>query len=874
MDLLKHAFRRFKALFTRRALDEDMNKEMRLHLELLAKEYEDSGMPPQEARRVARRRFGNVARIKEEGRDIRGAGILEGLLRDAHHALRGFRRSPVFTATVILMLALGIGANTAIFSIVDRLLIRDLPYPDGEQLMMVYESTASFPRNNVSPANWMDWQGMSQSFEFLAAWNSVSSTVTGEGEPELLLGQTGSVEFFPALRVQPFFGRTFVAQDYQPNSSRVVILSHRLWQRRFGDDRAVIGKEIDLDANAHEVIGVMPPDFYFVSPDTDFWVPYLLDRDRDWRATSGRIMLVMGRLKPSVSPAAAQAEMGPIAARLEKTHAFNQNTSVAVVPLREILTGQVRASLLVLFGAVGVLLLIACFNVASMMLARAASRRREMAVRSSLGAGRGVLLRQLLVESSLLALAGGTAGFFVATWAVGLLLAWTPRTLLRVTEVPLDARVLLYALALSVVTGFIFGAGPAFAATRNSLSEALREGGRSLTRSARLRQGLLITQVAMTVLLLCGAGLLLRSFAALNGVRTGVDAPDVLTMQVSLPAARYNRNQQVAFAQGAIERLRGLPGVEAAGAARSIPVMGPTAGTGVHIQGTQDVAMNERPMARVRSATPGYFATLGIPVVRGRDFNDGDLKENAEPVFIVNDAFARTHLAGRDPLETTIKVFMSSDNPYARIIGVVADVNEGSIRNAAAPTVFYNLRQLTYSGITLFVRGREPSSLMKTAAQAIRDLDPNLPVTQVRTLQQAFGLSIARERLNAIVSGAFALTAMLLASLGLYGLLAFLVAERTREIGIRIALGAKASSVLRMVMHHGLRLVLCGAVLGLATALAVSRWIRSLLFGITPYDPLTFAAVIALLVAVSALAAFVPARRATKVDPAITLRQE
>jgi predicted permease len=871
---IKRAFRRFKALFTRRAVDQDMDNEMLLHLDLLTQEFRQSGMTPDEARRAARRRFGNILLIQDRGRDIRGAGLLDDLLRDVRHSLRGLRRSPAFTITVILMLALGIGANTAIFSIVDRLLLRDLPYPDGEQLMMVYESVPSTPRTNVSPANWMDWQRMSRSFEFLAAWNGITGTLTGDGEPELLLGQTASIEFFPALGVQPAIGRVFGAEEYEAGSSNVVLLSHRLWQGRFGGDPAIVGKSIELDGTPHVVIGIMPAAFHFVTPDVGFWTPYVLDRNRDWRGTSGRIMQAMGRLKSSVTPDSAQAEMQQIGKQLADTHTFNQNSSVAVVPLREVLTGQVRGSLLVLFGAVGVLLLIACFNIASMLLARAAARRREIAVRMSVGAGRLAILRQLLVESLLLASAGGICGYVIALWGVGTLVDVTPRNLIRVTEIPLDARVWLYTFGLTLATAFIFGIGPAFAATRDSLSEYLRGGGRSITQASRWRQALVLAQVSMTVVLLCGAGLLMRSFAALNGIETGVEAAQVLTMQVTMPASQYDRNQQVDFAQRAIERLKALPGVESVGAARSIPVMGGTSGTGVHILGTADRPMNERPMTRVRTVTPGYFQTLGMAVVRGRDFNNADLHENAEPVFIVNETFAKTHLSGLDPLNQTIKVWMSTDNPYARIVGVVADVNEGSIRNAPAPTVFYNFRQLTYAGVTLFVRSKDPSSLMRASVQALREVDPNLPVTQVRTLHEAFGLSIARERLNALVSAAFAVTAMLLASCGLYGLLAFVVAERTREIGIRMALGARASLVLKMVMQHGLRLVIGGAALGMVGAFVVSRSIQSLLFGIRSYDPATFAGVIALLVAVSAAATFVPARRATRVDPAITLREE
>lgn len=801
--------------------------------------------------------------------------MLDILFLDVRHAMRGLRRSPGFTVTVVLMLGLGIGANTAIFSIVDRLLLRDLPYPDGDRLVMLYDTFPENERNNVSPANWIDWQRMSQSFEDLAAWNSFSMTLTGEGDPEQLSGQTVSSEFFPAVKVPPLLGRVFTAEDDRPRAPRVVLLSHRLWQRRFGGDPDIIGKAIQLDTTPHEVIGVMPAGFYFVSQDIDYWTPYALDRSRDWRATSGHIIPgILGRLKPSVTLSSAQNEMRVIGRRLEEDYTFNKSTSVNVVPLREVLTGQARRSLLVLFGAVSVLLVIACLNVAGMTLARSASRRRDIAVRTSLGAGRGAIIRYLLAESLILAGAGAVAGFLIALWGVGALVQLTPRNLIRVADVPLDGRVLLYTFAVSALTGLLSGLAPASAATRGSLSEYLHGIGRSITRSARLRQGLVVAQVTMTVVLLCGAGLLFRSFSALNAVRTGVDANDVLTMQVSLPVARYDREQQVEFVRQAVENLQRLPGVQSAGAARSLPVIGPTAGTGFHVQGTSDVSMNERREARIRIATPGYFKTVGVPVVRGRDFTWDDQLPNAELVFIVNETFVKAYFASEDPLAVSMRVFMTGDPPFGRIVGVVRDVSEGSLRNPSLPTIFYNHRHLTYAGVTMFIRSSRPEALTQDALRVIHDLDRNLAVTQVRTIRQALGLSIARERLNAVVSAAFALTALLLASLGLYGLLALLVTERTREIGIRMALGARASGVLQMVLGHGLGLVAVGLIAGLSGALAVTRLIESLLFGVPVHDPATFIGVAALLVAVSTPAAFIPARRATKVDPVIALRQD
>ena len=801
--------------------------------------------------------------------------IAENLTADVRYALRGLQSSPGFTATVIVMLALGIGANTAIFSIVDRLFLRALPYPESNQLLMIYETSPGTSRSNVSPANWLDWQRLNHSFETLAAWNSASATFVGEGDPELLSGQAASAEFLPALKVSPRLGRLFTPDDDRPNAAPVVILSHRLWQRRFGDDPNVIGKKIELDARPFEVIGVMPEGFYFVNPLAEFWVPYGLDRQRDWRANSGRsIPSILGRLKPGITIATAQAEMQTIGAQLEQAYVFNKKTSVSIVPLREVLTGEVRTSLLVLLGAVSVLLLIACFNVASMMLARSSSRRREIAVRTSLGASRGAIVRQLLMESLLLAGVGGTVGFLVALWGVSALVELTPRNLIRVVEVPLDRWVLMYTFGISLLTGLTFGLAPAITATRSSLTGYLHGVGRSITHSARMRQGLVIGQVTMTVILLCGAGLLVRSFAALNSISTGVDANQVLTMQMTMPPPRYDRDQQVELVARIIERLEKLPGVQSAGATRSLPVIGPTAGTGVHFKGTPDVPMNDRPMARIRMATPGYFKTVGNPIASGREFTWDDQRPNAELVFVVNEAFVKAYLPGKDPLTTSMRVSMGQENPFGSIVGVAADVLEGSLRGGAQPTVFYNQRQLSYSGMTLFIRTNRPATIAREAVQVIHDIDHDVPVTQVRTLREAFGQSIARDRLNAVVSGAFAVTALLLASFGLYGLLAFLVAERTREIGIRMALGAEAATLVQMVMNHGLSLVAAGGLLGLIGAFAISRFIKTLLFEVSSYDPTTFVAVALLLILVSAFAAFLPAYRAATVNPIVALRQE
>src|SRR5262245_61156503 len=797
---------------------------------------------------------------------------------DIRYCLRTLARTPVFTITVVLTLALGIGANTAIFSIVDRLLLRSLPFPNGEQLVVLHESRRTAPRMDVSPANWLDWQRDSRSFESFAAWtNRFPSTLTGSGEPERLKAETVSHEFFPLLGVQPALGRIFSANDDRPGAPPTAILSYSLWQRKFAGDKGILGKTIELNAMAVEVIGVMPAGFRFLSYDTDVWHPFALDRNVSWRDTAGRfIPYVVARLKPSSTYDTAKAEMETIAGRLAQLHVFNRDTSVTVIPLREAMTGQVRTSLLVLFAAVGFLLLIACSNVANLMLARSAYRRREIAIRTSLGATRIAIVRQLVTESLLLAIAGGIAAVFVARWGVGVLLALVPPTLLQTSSIPIDRWVLLYTLAISVLTGVVVGLAPALPAIRVDFAYYLRSGTRSVTLSMPLRKGLIVAQVAMTVVLLCGAGLLVRSLFALIHDAIGVRAENVLTMRVELPASRYNPPQRLGFFRQVIERLQALPGVQSASAANDIPVATlRTSGTSFQILGQAELPPNERPTTRVRVVTPGYFKTLGIPLLSGRDFTQDDQTRGATQVFIVNETFAKRYFPNSDPLSASISVNMQRpDNPYGRIIGIVGNVKEGSLRGVAEPTVFYNYRPLPYPGMTLFVRTTRGAEAAREATQIVRDIDRNLPLVEVRMLEDAFADSAARERLNAVVSGAFSVCALLLATLGLYGLIAFTVAERTNEIGIRLALGAQASRVLGMIMKQGLALVALGGVLGLAIAFGVSRFLETLLFGVKSYDPLTFGTVSVLLLLISLIAVLIPARRATRINPLVALRND
>jgi putative ABC transport system permease protein len=803
--------------------------------------------------------------------------MLGKILQDLRFTVRGLARTPIFTAAVITTLALGIGANTAIFTIVDRLLLRPLPYPHAEQVVMMHEISTKSPRMDVSPGNWLDWQRESKSFESIAAWNDrFNLTLTGEGEPERLKTQAVSHEFFGVLGVHPIMGRDFVTDDDKPGVPRRVILGYSLWQRRFGGSSGIVGKTIQLNATAIEVIGIMPAGFRFMSNDTDLWLAYALDRNRAWRDQGGRsIPYVVGRLKPSVTPAAAQAEMRAIMSRFAQLYPFNKDTSAIVIPLRDVITGEVRTSLLVLLAAVGVLLMIACFNVANLLVSRSAYRRREIAIRSSLGAGRAAIVRQIVLESLTLALAAGVAAVLVARGGIAVLLAVTPPALLQMADVSIDGWILLYTFGITVIIGVALGLVPAVPLVRGHLTDHLQDGGRSVTSSARVRRMLIVAQVAMTVVLLCGAGLLVRTFLALTHDPVGVNAANVLTLRVDLPGARYNNAKQVAFFRQALEKLQALPGVESTGAARDLPVSRlRISGTSFRIQGEAELPPDQQPSTWVRVAAPGYFKTLGISVLKGREFINLDQVEGAEPVFIVNAAFAKKFFPTRDPLSSAISVFMDDKNPFGRIVGVVDDVKEGSLRNNAEPAVYYTNGQLASNGMTLFIRSSRGTGLAREAIQVIRELDPLLPVTEVRMLEEAFGDTVARERLNAVVSGAFAASALLLASLGLYGLLAFTVAERTREIGVRMALGAGPGAVLQLVLANGLRLVTLGAVIGSITAFGLARFLQGLLFGVTAYDPLTFAAVISLLMFVSVLAVWVPAYRATTVNPVVALRKD
>jgi predicted permease len=850
-----------------------MEREMAFHIDSLARGYARDGLSDVDAQRAARRQFGNLTRLKERGHDERTMRLVEDVARDFRHGARGLWRSPGFSLAVILTLALGIGGNTAVFSVVDQLLLRPLPYPAGDQLVMVEESSTRSARADVSPANWLDWQRESRTFRGFAAWQSASFTMIGAGEPRRVNAQLVSSEFFPLLGVAPLLGRTISAEDDRPNGPRAAVLSYRAWQDQLGGDRRAIGRTVELDSRSYEIVGVMPAGFRFVQ-DVDLWTAYQLDRNRPWRETEGRIIDVVGRLADGATLGTARSEMEGIARRLAATHTFNRNTSVTITPLREVLTGEVRSSVLVLFAGVGVLLAIACFNVANMLLARSASRHREIAIRASLGAGRWAIARSLLVESLLLAAVGGALGLVLARGSLDALLAVTPTNLLGVSELSIDRRVLIYAFGVSLATGASAGLAPAILFARRSMADALRTRGPEAGHTPRVRQALVVVQVAMTVVLLCGAGVLVRTLIALDRARLGFDAADVLTMTVSISPLRYPDERPRDFYRQALTRLRALPGIESAAVAASLPTVGiPRGETRFRELGTPERPINDLPRTVVRMVGPGYFRTLRIPVLQGREFTDAD-NENPIAGFVVNETFARSYLSRGDPLAASISVRMQNENPYLPIIGVVGDVSEGSVRAASQPTVFYSHGRMPWSTVKIVVRGRQPDSLVKPVIAALHELEPALVVSDVRTIETALAESLARERISALISTSFAVGGLLLAVLGLYGLLAHIVAERTKEIGIRIALGARLARITGSVVAGGLALVAIGAAIGVAGSLLLLRPLGALLFGVTPYDVPTYAIVVVLLAAIAALASYLPARRAARIEPLTVLRHE
>lgn len=802
------------------------------------------------------------------------------LLQDLRYAVRQLRRAPTFAVAAVACLALGIGANTAIFSVVYAVLVRPLPYPDPDRLLWVFGANESRhrERNSVSPGDYLDWKDQNQVFERMAGAYDTRMNLTGGGEPIEVPAQLATADLFPLLGLRPILGRTYTAEEDRPGGPAVVVLSHGLWQRRFGGSKGVIGRTISLDGKSYTILGVLPPGARIVGlpREPDLWVPFAFDPATDYRASSGRFMLTLARLKPGVSRDQAQAAMAAIARRLEEIHPdFNRGWSINLVPMNEVATEALRRPLLILAGVVVLVLLIACANAANLQLAHATARSREIAVRAALGASRARVVRQFLVESLLLALAGGMGGVLLALWLTDALAAKAAASIPRLGEVRVDLATLAFTLAASTLAGLLFGLVPAVHANRVDLHESLKEGGRALSgRGSRTRAMLVATQVALSLVLLVGAGLLLKSIARLQQVDLGFDPDRVLTARVTLPEVRYPKpEQQVAFFDAALSQLRALPGVSAVGAINWLPLSGLSSATGFWFASRPMPRPGEKLGTDVRAVDPGYFRTMRISLLQGRPLQPTDGPRQPRAV-VVSESFVQRYLPGEEPLGQRV-VMPWGDTLTATIVGVVADVKHTGIDSVVGPTTYWPMAQFPSSFMTLVLRtSGDPSALTSAVAARVHAIDPELAVAEIRPLEAYLGDYLARRRFSMTLLAGFAGLALVLTAVGLYGVMAYSVVQRTRELGIRVALGASRDSVLQAVLLRGLQLVAAGVLAGVIAALLFTRVLGTLLYGVSPTDPLVFGIIVGLLVLVGAVSSYAPARRATRVDPMVALRSE
>jgi predicted permease len=815
---------------------------------------------------------------------------MQTLWQDLRYGARMLIKKPGFTLVAVITLALGIGANTAIFTVINAALLRPLPYEDAERLVVVATTMRrdTVEVRSVSYPDFVDWRDQNTVFERIAAQTSTSFTLTGGAEPERVNGELVSADYFPLLRARAAMGRTFLPEeDRTPDTHRVALVGYGLWQRRFGGASAPIGRTIQLNDVDYTVVGVMPEGFRGVSDDAEIWLPMMMvssirpasqlqRREQRWHST-------VARLKPGVTLAQAQAEMDAIMRPLEQAYPnSNRSRGARVTPLNEQFFGGLQLTLWILLGAVGCVLLVACANVANLQLQRAAGRASEIAVRLALGATTPRLIRQLLTESLLLAVVGGSLGILIALWSVDFLVKLSPVTFPNFVKFTIDARVLGFSLLISVLTGALAGLAPALQAARPALNETLKAGGRGgsggLGRN-RLLSSIVVAEIALALTLLVGAGLMIRSLQRLQAVDPGFNVDRLLTMRVSLPLQQYPRERIIAFSQQLRERLQSLPGAQSVALASDLPLSGSTSAGPIELEGRHETpAGGEFRMYRHR-VTPGFFSTLGISLVKGRDFTVDDHLQ-APRVAIISESMARRYWPDEDPIGKRLREDSRGDptpNPWLSIVGVVGEVKyRGLPQNPNAdPDVYIPLAQAPVGNLFLAARsGVDPNSLVAAMRGVLQKLDPNLPAYEVTTMADQVNNQTTRSRFSAWLLGVFGALALALAAIGIYSVMAYAVEQRSREIGVRVALGARAVDVLKMVIGQGMRLALAGVALGLGAALALTQLMKRLLFGVGAADPLTYGAIALLLTLVALLACYVPARRATKVDPLVAIRCE
>jgi predicted permease len=877
---------RLKALVNRRRLDSDLDEELAFHMAMREQNLSETSESPDDARFAARKHFGNQTSLKEATREMWTFTWLETLWQDLRYGARVLRKSPGFTAAAVLTLALGIGANTAIFTVVNSVILRPLPYKDASHLYWVTDYVPRFHAAMVGSSDYLAWSERNNVFEELAAYNFFSTNLTTDGEPERLRAVGVTASFFSMLGVEPAIGRAFVEAENRAGATPVVILSHHFWQQRYGGDQNILGRSIHLDDTSYLAVGVMPADFRFPDNDLnpDLYLPLTLPPHPIFSPqTPQQILRVLARLEPGIRPERAISDLATMNEWIVKQYPANfaaagSNTQVQFINLHDRLIGDTRPGLLILLGAVSFLLLITCANVANLQLARSSARHREIAIRMAVGAGRSRVVRQLLTENVLLAAIAALFGFFIAREGIQLFRMLAPSAIPHPEFVVMDGWVLGFTMVIAIVTGLLFGLAPASVTFHTDLNRGLKEGtggSGAAPGRIRLRGVLVVAELAMALVVMAGAGLLINSFVKLINVSPGFDSRNLFTAQLKLSSATYKtREQQSAFAAHLLETLAGLPGVKSAALGTSIPMMPYDSQNAFLIKGQPEMPFGAMPLVPIIDVTPDYFQVLGIPVLGGRAFGPEDRADSTN-VVIVNRAFVNQYLNGMDPRQQSLRFGGPPASPWMPIVGLVGDERHQGLDVNPLPQIYIPLGQSRLQYIQIALRTQSnPSTVAFELKQAVQQLDPNLPVYDVSTMDERLAKSVSTRRFNMLLLGIFAAVALIVAAVGVYGVVSYAVSQRVHEFGIRIALGATPRDVLRLVLGQGLRLALMGVIVGVLGALALMRLLSGMLFEIKPSDPLTLAAVAVLLSVVALLACYIPARRAMRVDPMVALRHE
>lgn len=887
MNWLGEFLRRVVMLFRREQFDHDMDDEMRVHLELREKEYAQNGFSPEEAHMAARKNFGNALAIREVSHDSWGWSWLEHFAQDLRFAFRMFAKNPGFTAVAILTLALGIGANTAIFSVVYGVLLQPLPYKDASRLVVLNETTPKVGTVSVSYPNFLDWRAQSHDFSQMAAVHDVGFSLAGVTQPENISGEAVSPNFLSMIGVRPFLGRDFEASEEKPGTPPVLLLSYELWQSHMGSNRNAIGRTITLDGRSFTIVGVLPPNFRSLDK-TDVMLPIGVWATNNSEEANDRgdrgDMIVIGRLAPNITFAQARVEMEGIAARLAKEYpASNDQFGVALQSIRDSFAGDARPAILVLFGAVMFVLLIACANVANLFLVRGAARTKEIALRMAFGASRNRIIRQMLTESLVLALLGGVLGVALAIAGIRGITRLIPMDMLSGATVNLNGAVLLFAAGIVVLAAFIFGLAPAMHSTRPDVQAELKEGGRTASASAaqnKLRGALATAEISLALILLVGAGLMMKSLYKLMSVNPGFRPDRVLNMEMDLRTQQYSKDPAILnFWQQVLDRVRALPGVESAATGTVVPLTGSHSRGDITVEGMALPTPGNFPHPDYHDVSPGFISTLGIPLLHGRTFADTD-KQGAPLVGMVNARLAGQYWPNDNPIG---KRFMfghpdlTGKKPpkWITVVGVVGDMKLYGLANPSRLEVYVSSLQSPGNDMNLMVKSRiDPTALTLAIRGTVASIDKDQPIFAISTMNQLVSDSLGTRRITLILLGAFSGLALVLAGIGIYGVISYSVAQRTHEIGIRMALGAQHRNVLRMILRQGVKIAVAGVAIGVIVSLGLTQLMSSLLFSVSASDPLTFAGVAILLVLVAMLACYIPARRALRVDPMVALRYE